>query len=297
MGSPLDYSDCIIDKQVFERLSAKFRANKDSVFVFIGAGLSRSAGQFWQKHNKVGRSGFNQWDRKFPLWNDLVKEMAGIISADTKEWEEFVCEHDAIDIAQLVKDKAPMDYQHLIREALYVSTQDLPEEAPPAHAALIQLKPKTLVTSNLDQLLEIYYNRIHKDPPQVVFDPEGLRTIQHDNTQLIKMHGCISRPSSWVMTRHEYAEVWRTKDAILERLKNLLEQATCLFVGYSMRDTHFNALYDAILYQQRDVTSKLNFCVTRGPVNSLKRDYWRSRGLNLIGLKAWDSLAGLFEQL
>ena len=296
MGSLLDFCDGNDERQ-FERLRERFGANRDSVFVFVGAGLSRSACQFWQEHGIVGGSGFDRWDRKFPFWNNLIKKMAGLIPADTQELEEFVREHDAIDVAQLIKQRAPQDYRNLIHDALYILPQDLPKEVPPAHAALIKLQPKTLVTSNLDELLEIYYPRIHGCPLPVVFDPPGLTSGSQAPTQLIKMHGTISREDSWVMTRDEYVGIWQTKEAILRSLRYLLEQATCLLVGYSMRDTHVNALYDAILREQSANLNKLNFSVTRGPVNRLTREYWQSRGLNLIGLKKWDGLAELFERL
>jgi SIR2-like domain len=99
------------------------------------------------------------------------------------------------------------------------------------------------------------------------------------------------------MTRDEYVNIWRTKERILDALRNLLEQATCLLVGYSMRDTHVNKLYDEIFRAQSAKMNKLNFSVTRGPVNRLTRDYWQSRGLNLIGLKQWVGLGPFFQSL
>ncbi len=293
MGVPTE------DDKALELLKETFAANRDSLFAFVGAGMSHSAAWFWGSQNIPTASGKNPWSKKFPLWDELIKELANLIPhPDRQQVTEFVDKHDAIDVAEYAKRSEPLNYTKIVSDRLHIDAVELPAQIPPAHQALLELRPKTLVTTNLDQLLEFFYNRLYKSPAGVILDADDLRWSQHaGTTRIIKMHGCIARPTSWVLTRREYVEVWRTKERTLEALQNLLRQSTCLFVGYGLRDAHFNTLYDEILYQQQFDIGKLNFSVVRRPVSDVTRAYWKSRGLNLIGIEHWEKLPSIFDAL
>ncbi len=73
-----------------------------------------------------------------------------------------------------------------------------------------------------------------------------------------------------------------------------------LFVGYSMRDSNFNFIYDQVRYFSGFRTGKLNYSIVSAettPTNEMTRSYWEMRGLEMVALRNWDSLNGFFQEL
>jgi hypothetical protein len=60
--------------------------------------------------------------------------------------------------------------------------------------------------------------------------------------QILKIHGCITRPYTLVATRADYDACMLRNPLVFNKLRDLIATKTLIFVGYSMRDSDFRSL-------------------------------------------------------
>jgi SIR2-like domain len=98
--------------------------------------------------------------------------------------------------------------------------------------------------------------------------------------QVLKIHGCITRPYSIVATTTDYERCIRGNPLIFNKLKDLMATKTFLFVGYSLRDSDFQLIWDGIVKSLGRFT-KLAYAIdpNASPDSVL---YWKSRGIELF---------------
>jgi len=98
--------------------------------------------------------------------------------------------------------------------------------------------------------------------------------------QVLKIHGCITRPYSIVATTTDYEGCIRDNPLIFNKLKDLMATKTFLFVGYSLRDSDFQFIWDGIVKSLGRFT-KLAYAIDpNARPDSLR--YWKSRGIELF---------------
>jgi SIR2-like domain len=98
--------------------------------------------------------------------------------------------------------------------------------------------------------------------------------------QVLKIHGCITRPYSIIATTTDYERCIRDSPLIFNKLKDLMATKTFLFVGYSLRDSDFQFIWDGIVKSLGRFT-KLAYAID--PNASLDSvAYWKSRGIELF---------------
>jgi hypothetical protein len=98
--------------------------------------------------------------------------------------------------------------------------------------------------------------------------------------QVLKIHGCITRPYSIVATTTDYERCIRDNPLIFNKLKDLMATKTFLFVGYSLRDSDFQFIWDGIVKSLGRFT-KLAYAIDpNASPDSVA--YWKSRGIELF---------------
>jgi SIR2-like domain len=97
------------------------------------------------------------------------------------------------------------------------------------------------VTTNWDPFLERSLDVL---VPMV--EDRDLAFWDDDKRQVLKIHGCITRPYSIVATQSDYDTCARRNPLIFNKMKDLMATKTFLFVGYSMRDPDFQKVWDSI---------------------------------------------------
>jgi hypothetical protein len=65
--------------------------------------------------------------------------------------------------------------------------------------------------------------------------------------QILKIHGCITRPDTLVATRADYDACMLRNPLVFNKLKDLIATKTFIFVGYSMRDSDFQSVLDEVV--------------------------------------------------
>jgi hypothetical protein len=98
--------------------------------------------------------------------------------------------------------------------------------------------------------------------------------------QVLKIHGCITRPYSIVATTTDYERCIRDNPLIFNKLKDLMATKTFLFVGYSLRDSDFQFIWDGIVKSLGRFT-KLAYAIdpNASPDNIA---HWKGRGIELF---------------
>jgi hypothetical protein len=292
VGYLFDFADANKDGPLFESLLADLKAERGNFFIFIGAGLSYAAAKHLRNHWQT-EINMETWQRKFPLWDELVDTMSEKIALKSSldDVSQFRKNHDNIDVAQYLKTTDLNQYNRLLRDSFFLRESELPSKPPPIHENLLKAtKGRTIITSNYDELIEFYHTRIFGLRPEVACTVQQLRDLEplSDNTKLIKMHGSIADPETIVLTREDYAVAWQKRQPMFEFIRDRLQQATCVFVGYSMRDSNFNFIYDQVRYFSGFRMGKLNYSVVSAettPTNELTRNYWGMRGLAMVALQ------------
>ena len=100
---------------------------------------------------------------------------------------------------------------------------------------------KTFVTTNWDPFLERSLDVL---VPMV--EDRDVAFWDDHKRQVLKIHGCISRPYSIVATQTDYDGCMEWHPGIFEKLRDLMTTKTFLFIGYSMRDPDFEKVWNSI---------------------------------------------------
>jgi hypothetical protein len=202
-------------------------------------------------------------------------------------------------------------------------------------------KTTLVVTTNYDQMFEAAYEKRFKRKPEVVIykgawnpndrqkllncAPDGeLRSLAQfwcpspgKRTVLYKMHGCISQPQrqGLVITEEDYinflANALNEHDAdktILNYVRGEFTMRTILFIGYSMADWNFRAIFKATVESRLDKKENRSYAVQfRNPQreeSKLERarwdsvaEFWNEKKVDIISLTASEFMADLLDKI
>jgi hypothetical protein len=110
-----------------------------------------------------------------------------------------------------------------------------------SHALLASLPVSEVVTTNYDDLFERASNVVGRPcariPGQVVAAGERF---------ILKMHGCVTQPSSIVLTRGDYLRFQENRSALSGIVQALMLTRHMLFVGFSFTDDNFHRIAHAV---------------------------------------------------
>ena len=95
------------------------------------------------------------------------------------------------------------------------------------------------ITTNWDPFLERSLNILVP-----IVEDNDLPFWDDSKRQVIKLHGCVTRPSTIVATRQDYRNCVRKRRLVFNKLKDQIATKTFLFVGYSMGDRHVRVLIE-----------------------------------------------------
>jgi hypothetical protein len=146
------------------------------------------------------------------------------------------------------------------------------------------------VTTNWDPILE---RCLHVLIP--VIEDRDLAFWDDRRRQVLKIHGCITRPYSIVATQSDYDNCINQNPLIFNKLKDLMATKTFLFIGYSMRDPDFREVWGTI-------TKALGRFAKRAyaldPLATAENiDFWKGRGIDVYNVRDVDFLRLLRERL
>ena len=176
---------------------------------FMGSGVSATAG--------------------LPSWGELLELLAADLpdKPDPKGWFQSL---SALDQAHVVRgDRNKADFGEAVARHTTAHRYGL------APILLAALPTQEAVTLNYDQLYEMASEDAGHATAILPFEP-----LEGSQRWLLKMHGCVSRPESIVLTRGDYID-FRSEGATASSLaKAILMTKHLLFAGFGLSDDHFH---------------------------------------------------------
>ena len=245
--------------EAFAALSPALRAAADGLaakaqagdlVLFMGAGVSQAAG--------------------LPSWNSLLADLA----ADGGR----IVELDALgrlgelDRAAIIERR--LGQGEALGEVVAAHIRERATHHALGHGLLASLPVEEVVTTNYDDLFE---RASHAMGRTVTVLPAG--QASRGERWLLKMHGCVTRPGSIVLTREDYLRFQENRSALAGIVQALLITRHMLFVGFSFTDDNFHRIAHAVrqaLRQSGGMEDRGRFGTTLvvNP-NPLARELWR----------------------
>ena len=108
----------------------------------------------------------------------------------------------------------------------------IPQNKEPQESHVAAVKAfRFIVTTNWDLLFESAYRKINQHY-QVLSEDADAPMFNYDQHNLLKIHGSADRPVSLVATTDDYENYAESHARLLEKVSELLQNNTVLFVGY-----------------------------------------------------------------
>ena len=122
----------------------------------------------------------------------------------------------------------------------------IPQDKTPQESHVASVKTfRFIVTTNWDLLFEAAYRKINQHY-QVLSQDADAPLFSYDQHNLLKIHGSADHPVSLVATTDDYENYAETHARLLDKVAELLQNNTVLFVGYGLRDEHVRHLLSRI---------------------------------------------------
>lgn len=215
-----------VDERAFDALPAPLKKKADALAararaggltVFLGAGLSRPAG--------------------LPDWNGLLQILAEerVTKAELAGFNEL----SPLDRAALIERRLPKG--ETMGDAAARAIIARSRRVALNHALIAALPIHEVVTTNYDDLFERASASMGRACVRIPGDPVG-----PGERFILKMHGCVSRPQSIVLTREDYLRFQENRGALAGIVQALLLTRHMLFVGFGFNDDNFHRIAHAV---------------------------------------------------
>lgn len=205
------------------------KARNGDLVLFLGAGVSQGAG--------------------LPSWSTLLSVLAAergrIASPAEQEALERLGELDRAAVIkkrlQLKEGDVEADVDARLGHAVAQLLRQRGKRHALTHGLLASLPVEEVITTNYDDLFERASAAV--DRPCTVL-PGG--EVARGRRWLLKMHGCVTRPETIVLTREDYLKFQENRTALAGIVQALLLTRHMLFVGFSFADDNFHRIAHAV---------------------------------------------------
>jgi len=216
--------------------------DNDKLVIFVGSGVS--------------------YDSSLPSWGQLIDAMKNALEEESSNYLKI----------------AEKYYQAYGRNTFYSRlSEHFPEGSEPneLHRLLLELRPRHIVTTNWDNLLEKEILRQGRLYFTVVTD--DMLASSPSSQLLIKMHGDLDHRNI-VIRESDYAGYADSRPLIENYVKSLFSTNVVLFVGYSLSDYNL----DQILSWTRSRTTDAPPCylvLTETGISPSETNYYIKKGV------------------
>jgi NAD-dependent SIR2 family protein deacetylase len=150
-----------------------------------------------------------------------------------------------------------------------------------AHHALACMADKldVILTTNWDNLLEDAFDasRTARDSYQRVYRDVHVPTLQSAKTTIVKLHGHIDDPSSYVVTQEDCKAFQRRHPRLADYLRVCLATSTLVIVGYGQGDEDFEDIYEGVLSDRQPGEEQRPVYVVNPREDIAWEQYWRDK--------------------
>lgn len=262
-------------------------SESNQLVVFVGAGMSNNFG--------------------FPTWNGLVRKMyEELTGKEFKKGKEFSSD-ELLRIPQALRGKDRAAYERILKECFGAHRVGNPEN--PILDEIMKLKPKHIITTNFDTLIEKYlldkedalykkhsakegYAKLVKCQVPYHYMPvirDGDMVSADANHLLLKIHGDVRHMDSLVLCEDDYLEYSESHILMENFIKSLLINHTFLFVGYGVGDSNLKLIMkwvDNIVSRQKSDNIKrkkhILLYAEKRAMDELQREYFEQKQIQIL---------------
>ncbi|QDZ80161.1 SIR2 family protein [Priestia megaterium] len=227
--------------------------NKDNLVVFIGAGVSANS--------------------TLPSWSDLIKKFAQGLGMSRD-----LTTDDYLRIPQYYYNQRGMkEYYQKINDIFNVKlTPNI------IHDRILELKPKHIITTNYDNLIEqaiekhlLFYDLVCEDL-DLPYTSNG--------RLLIKMHGDLDRKNI-VLKEDDYLNYSTNFKLIESYIKSIFVNNTVVFIGYSLQDYDLKLILKSLQGILGEHFQKAYLIDSDEIIKStVEKEYFMNLGVNVIDI-------------
>lgn len=203
--------------------------------VFVGAGASK-----WAEPTGGGK--FKDWVEFLSEANKKVKNrrIRDLVS-------QQISQNEYLFASELLKENLDNQWQQLLSQEFQQAA-----EVSRLHKAIINLKPRIIITTNFDKLIEAAWtSAAGTSYPTVItgVGSDAFKLFRNDDKYLIKLHGSIDNPESVVFDKSSYQSGAFNNGYYADILTTLLLTHTFIFIGFSMNDPAISMLVEKSAYK------------------------------------------------
>ncbi|MCO7176981.1 SIR2 family protein [Sporolactobacillus kofuensis] len=222
---------------------------EDSLIVFVGAGVSANSG--------------------LPKWSELIDVFKDEINVDDKE-------NDYLKIAQYYFDTVGQyKYFQKVMDVFQPHINSQPNEI---HNQIFRIKPRHIITTNYDSLLEDKMNS--SIAKYEVINRDSDIPYSKSDHYLIKMHGDLVQKNI-VLKEDDYLDYGNNFYMVSTLIKALIMNNTVLFVGYSLNDSTFNSIF-RLIQKGFGGNARKAYFFTAEAQNAAAVEYYKNKGIRVI---------------
>lgn len=169
-----------------------------------------------------------------------------------------------------------------------------------AHRTLACMADKldTILTTNWDDLLENAFAQARIRQCQIVYRDAHMSTREPVQAAIVKLHGHIDDPDSYVVTQQDYLAFRTHNPQLAAFLRSCLTSSTLVIIGYGQEDEDFRQIYDEALQDLTPGQERRHVYVINPREDVAWEQYWRdSAHERFIRMTASDFLTAVYHQV
>ncbi len=254
------------DEIIIGNVTAELADPSRRVIAFVGSGLSRAA------------------PYKIPTWIEAFHRLC--------DKAEDICDSSRVQQIRDVAKVAGYDPEFLIpcferlmsemgatgfeSTVKHIFTPEA-DGVSDAHRELVRIPFTGFLTTNLDETIEGAVDDAFADgarpstcPVWTCSDGRGQSNLTRQSHWIWKLHGTISRPESWVLTREQYARSIYATDSYTQALRDVVASSRVVFFGFGGSDPDIDRCFQ-LLAAQGGGRADPHVLFTRSMEKELKR--------------------------
>ena len=215
--------------------------------LFVGSGLSMRyfSGPSWDGLLAILAKRCPLIDKDYAYYKQTLKDLALIGSEFARLYQRWAWEdgRDQFPAGLFAPDVPANAYiKFIIADLLRSMTPETigaiaADDKRAEAAALQEIHPHALITTNYDQFLEVLFPEY-----QPIIGQSIIRGRQLLTGEIFKIHGCVSDYTSLVFTQEDYEEFTKKKKYLSAKLLTYFSEHPLLFIGYSATDANIRAI-------------------------------------------------------
>ena len=231
----------LFTKDELEKMTATLAKHKKHPILFVGSGISMRY-------------------LNTPTWKELLKRISNKVNFDYKILKDRYGDNMPIIAQELefyavrsatLEDIKSKSCREIYRDVIAEIINEFPLDKIDCEeiSEFKKMRPVYIVTTNYDELLETIYDSKY----EVIIGRKSLIDSRAETEKegiLFKIHGCITEPSSIVITKEDYEDFNSKMKYIQSKLLTLFWENPLVFMGYGLGDDNIKNILTTLVEEK-----------------------------------------------